>query len=107
MSTRSPLRTSQSYNWRCCAAVGCSSSHTSAPRPDGRNRVIRSVAPYLAAREANSSSWSTLWRVTTTEIFASLNPAAARFSNARTAMSNEPAPRTASFTSAVAPSSDI
>ena len=30
---------------RCCAAVGCSSSQTSAPRPEGRSRVIRSCAP--------------------------------------------------------------
>ena len=67
--------TSQSYSWTCWAGVGCSSSHTSAPRPDGRSRVMRRVAPYLSASALKSSSWSTLWRVTTTEILASLNPA--------------------------------
>ena len=30
---------------RCWACVGCSSSQTSAPRPDGRSRVSRSCAP--------------------------------------------------------------
>ena len=35
VSTRSPLATSQSYSWTCWSAVGCSSSQTSAPRPDG------------------------------------------------------------------------
>jgi len=49
-----------------------------------------------------------LWRVTTTEIFASEKPAAAKFSSAPTAMANDPGPRTASLTSAgFAPSSEI
>ena len=49
MRTWSPLATSQSYICFCCDGSGCSSSHTSAPRPDGRSRVIRSWAPYLSA----------------------------------------------------------
>ncbi|SLH38113.1 Uncharacterised protein [Mycobacteroides abscessus subsp. abscessus] len=55
----------------------------------------------------NSSSWPTLWRVITTEILKFSNPAFARFSIARIAVSNEPGPRTASLTSAVAPSMEI
>ena len=43
----------------------------------------------------------------TTEILTSRKPAAARFSIARIAVANEPRPRTASLTSAVAPSSEI
>ncbi|CKR20261.1 Uncharacterised protein [Mycobacterium tuberculosis] len=43
----------------------------------------------------------------TTEILTPANPAAARFCSARTAMSNDPVPRMASLTSAVAPSSEI
>ena len=56
-------------------AVGCSSSQTSAPRPDGRSRVSRRVAPYRSASALNSSSWATFCRVTTTEILASPKPA--------------------------------
>ena len=77
---------------------GCSSSHTSAPRPDGRSRVIRSCAPNLSAIALNSSSWSTFCRVITTEILGWPNPASARFSNARIAVSYEPGPRTKSLT---------
>ena len=66
---------------------GCSSSHTSAPRPDGRSRVIRSCAPNLSAMALNSSSWSTFCRVITTQIFGWPNPASARFSSARIAVS--------------------
>ena len=43
----SPCASSHSYSSRCCAAVGCSSSHTSAPRPDGpqpREPQLRAVA---------------------------------------------------------------
>ena len=54
---------------------GCSSSHTSAPRPDGRSRVIRSWAPNLSAMALNSSSWSTFCRVITTLIFGWAKPA--------------------------------
>jgi hypothetical protein len=45
-----------------------------------------------------------LWRVTTTEIFGFLKPAAASRSKAPSAVSKEPGPRTASFTAASAPS---
>ena len=69
--------------------------------------MIRNVAPYRSARALKSSSWLTLWRVTTTEIFESVKPASARFSSARIAIANDPSPRTASLTSAVAPSSEI
>jgi len=48
-----------------------------------------------------------LCRVHTTESLKPEKPAAARFSIARTAMAKEPSPRTASLTSAVAPSSEI
>ena len=48
-----------------------------------------------------------LWRVQTTDTLKPANPAAARFSMARIAMSNDPSPRTASLTPAVAPSSEI
>ena len=54
-----------------------------------------------------SSSWSTLWRVQTTEILKPSKPAAARFSMAVMAVAKVPSPRTASFTSAVAPSMEI
>ena len=63
---------SHSYSSRCCAAVGCSRSHTSAPRPDGRRRVSRSCAPNPSASSLNASSWGTFSRVTTTD---SLKPA--------------------------------
>ena len=54
-----------------------------------------------------SSSWPAFCLVTTTEILKPWNPAAARFCIARSAVAYEPGPRTASLTSAVAPSSEI
>ncbi|SLH04039.1 Uncharacterised protein [Mycobacteroides abscessus subsp. abscessus] len=63
--------------------VGCSSSQTSAPRPEGRSRVMRSWAPKRSAMALNSSSWPTLWRVITTEILKFSNPASARLPIAR------------------------
>ena len=69
--------------------------------------MIRSCAPNLSAIALNSSSWSTFCRVITTEIFGWPNPASARFSNARIAVAYDPGPRTASLTSAVAPSREI
>jgi hypothetical protein len=55
----------------------------------------------------NWSSWPAFSRVTTTETLTSFIPASARFSSARVAVAKEPVPRTASFTSAVAPSREI
>ena len=55
----------------------------------------------------NSSSWPTFCLVTTTEILKPRKPAAARLVIARSAVAYEPGPRTASLTSAVAPSSEI
>ena len=105
--TCSPRATSQSYRSRCCCAVGCSSSQTSAPRPDGRSRVSRSWAPNRSASALKASSWPALCRVTTTEILNPAKPAAARLRIAASAVAYEPAPRTASLTSAVAPSREI
>ncbi len=48
-----------------------------------------------------------LCRVITTEILNPAKPAPARFRMARSATSYDPRPRTASFTSGVAPSSEI
>ncbi len=107
VSTCSPCATSQSYSSRCCSGSGCSSSHTSAPRPDGRSLVSRSCAPRLSASAWNWSSWPALCRVTTTEILKPTNPASASRRIARSAVSYDPGPRTASFTSAVAPSREI
>jgi hypothetical protein len=69
--------------------------------------VSRSWASYRSAIALKASSWGMLWRVQTTDSLKFSKPAAARFSMARTAMANEPSPRTASLTSAVAPSSEI
>ena len=80
---------------------GCSSSQTSAPRPEGRSRVSRSCAPYSSAIALNASSCATFWRVITTEILNRPKPASASRSIARIAPSrSDPAPRTASLTSA-------
>src|SRR5439155_22924850 len=57
--------TRRSSDLRCWPAVGCSSSHTSAPRPDGRSRVSRSCAPNRSAIALKSSSWLTFCLVTT------------------------------------------
>ena len=48
-----------------------------------------------------------LWRVHTTDILKSFMPASRRFAIARSAASYVPSPRTASLTSAVAPSREI
>ncbi len=84
--TFSPLATNQSYSSRCCSGNGCSSSHTSAPRPDGRRRVRRSCAPYSSAMALNSSSCPMFWRVHTTEILNPVKPASFMFCMARIAV---------------------
>ena len=83
VSTFSPLRTSQSYSCAAAPRCGCSSSQTSAPRPDGRSRVSRSCALYRSAMALNASSCSMFCRVQTTEILKPVKPASARFSMRR------------------------
>src|SRR6266567_582457 len=75
--------------------------------PDRRSRVSRSCAPNRSAMALKSFSWLTFWLVTTTEILKPRKPASARWRIARSAVAYEPGPRTASLTSAVAPSREI
>ncbi len=69
--------------------------------------MIRSWAPYRSAIALNSSSWPAFCLVITTLILKPPNPASASRRMASTAIAYEPAPRSASFTSAVAPSIEI
>ena len=88
------------------AAVGCSSSQTSAPRRTAAAGSARSCAPNRSAIAMKSSSWLAFCLVTTTEILKpGTRPRQVLHRPQRGGVRARP--RTASLTSAVAPSSEI